>query len=1227
MENQIWNQVLLELSLSIGGELDLGTTIKKAASAFLKKLGCTIVSVSQNAGPGTTSVVSMPYFVGKEPEHLSLIAEFNQKLNDLPDSESMMSQKNDTFFYGFRLKSFGLLILGRAVPLEQQHLKELLPIIELFARSCNSSLEVAKRIKAEEKLISEQTLLRTIINNIPDPIYFKDLHGCKTLLNHAEAQLLGATSIDEVIGKTDARFYSPEIFDQTTIEDQEVIKTKKPILNREACLITPAGEKKWLIGNKIPQFGSDGNVVGIVGISHDITKRKKAEEALRETAVKYESIFNSFLDLYYRSNVKGIILELSPSVYKLSGYKPEELIGKSVEQVYANVESRNKMLEMLLQYGTVNDYENLLRHKNGTLVPVSITSHLVKGPDGETQFIEGTIRDITERKQVEKVLRESEERWQFALEGSGDGVWDWDVLTQEAFFSNKWKEMIGYQDQEIGNTIDEWAKRIHPDDKKKVVLDLRNHFNNESTVFVNEHRVLCKNGTYKWILGRGKVISQPAEIDSFRVLGTFTDISKRKTAEEKLSKIVNLQTLLNHLATEFINIPLENSDNAINRLLTLIGEQLEVDRVYIFAYDFEADTMSNTFEWCSEGISHEISNLQNIPNEMVPDWVNTHRKGKIVSIPDVNKLPLNSPLRQVLEPQSIQTLVTIPMILNGECLGFVGFDSVKSIRQWNSDELTFLHVLADLLCNVTDRQRTEEALRNREAYLKAIFNNAPYQMWLKNTEGKFLAINQPFIEAFNLKDPDEVIGKSVFDLWPEKLALHFDKQDKDVMQTLKQKTIEDKIEQQGAKRWFEIFRAPILNENGILLGTTGIARDISNRKKADRELIQATEAAEAANNAKSMFLANMSHEIRTPLNAIIGMVNMLDDTQLDQPQKKLLRNLSISSDNLFKIINDILDFSKIESGQFNLEKTDFSLEEIFKRVYGSQEYKAEEKGIKLKYAVDPQISPLLNGDPVRLEQVLINLVNNAIKFTQEGGVELKCSLQSKTEKINIIKFCVKDTGIGISSESLSKIFQSFQQEDESITRTYGGTGLGLAISKQLIELMGGSIGVESNKDSGSKFFFTLSFPVAENSTAAKQSDFVLPDFNSLRDVSILLVEDNKFNQIIAKSLLEKWNSKVQIADNGQNAVDLLQTTTFDIILMDLQMPVMDGLTATGLIRQQMQLKTPILALTANVVKGVIEKCLQAGMNGYISKPFVPDDIYSKIVALLNSKPESEHSDF
>jgi CheY-like chemotaxis protein len=353
------------------------------------------------------------------------------------------------------------------------------------------------------------------------------------------------------------------------------------------------------------------------------------------------------------------------------------------------------------------------------------------------------------------------------------------------------------------------------------------------------------------------------------------------------------------------------------------------------------------------------------------------------------------------------------------------------------------------------------------------------------------------------------------------------------------------------------------------------------------------------------------------------MIRLLRETYLDLPQLKLLGNMNTASDNLLTVINDILDFSKIESGQIDLDKTDFSIGELCRRVYDANEYRAEGKNIKLMYSIDPVISEFLKGDPVRLHQILNNLVSNAIKFTQEGRVELHCKLIGNEENKSKILFVVEDTGIGISPENQIKIFQSFQQEDESITRTYGGTGLGLAISKQLVELMGGKLCLESTKNVGSSFFFTLDIP---NGSAFKQKTeeaTAEPESASLKGFRILLVEDNKFNQFIAQSIIEKWGASTMIAEDGQQALSILNTEKFDLILMDIQMPVMDGLTAANLIRLNLKLDTPILALTANVVKGIVERCTGAGMQGYISKPFDENELFSKIISVIHEKPEMD----
>jgi PAS domain S-box-containing protein len=985
--------------------------------------------------------------------------------------------------YVFLLSDFGLLALSFRETPEPDFIQKFIPILKMLGNACIVAEKLNTLTIEKTNHSEERRLLHAIIENIPDPIYVKDIEGRKIFLNKAEADLLGVTDIKEVIGKKDSDFYTENVALNTDAEDQVIINEGKQVVHRDGILTTQSGKEIWLQGTKIPHFDENGKVTGIIGISHNIAEYKKIENELRMVAEKYESIFNSFVDLYYRSDLNGTILNLSPSVYQLSGYRPQELVGKSVANVYADIESRNRMIQLLVEKGSINDYENLLIHKNGKLVPVSITSHLIKDSDGKPGYIEGTIRDISERKEV----------------------------------------------------------------------------------------------------------------------------------EEKLNKLLALQNLLTHLATEFINIPVEDSDKAVNRLLSVIGEGNEIDRVYIFEYDFVKNTMSNTHEWCATGISPEIENLQQIPTDFFPSWVEAHKLGDLLVIPDISKLDKLDPQYKLLESQGIKTLITIPLILNNVCIGFVGFDSVKSVKTWSSDEITFLHILADLLCNVADRKKKDEALRNREASLKAIFNNVPFQMWLKDVDSNYLTINKPFMEYFSITDEADIIGKDALDIWNHETASHFIEQDKLVMQNLELSSVEELVDFKHKRVWFEIFRAPIIDENGQLLGTTGIARDITSRKNADKALQEAVAAAESANEAKSKFLAIMSHEIRNPLNAVVGMTRMLNDAGITGPSSKLIENIKTSSDHLLMIINDVLDFSKIESGEMLLEETSFNIQDVISRVFNSNVFIAKEKNIELKYNIDSRINNFHKGDPLRLQQVLSNLVSNAIKFTNEGEIEIRCAFEKELGQYSRVRFEVQDTGIGISAENQEKVFESFKQENNTISRTHGGSGLGLAISKQIVELMGGKLKLESTKNIGSKFYFSIDMKIDESQLLHKTETLADAERSSLKGYSVLLVEDNRLNQILAVAILEKWGAKVVVVNNGQQAVDIAEKESFDIILMDIQMPVMDGMTASRIIREKLQISTPILALSANVIKGIVERCKEAGMQGYISKPFDADDLLKKIL--------------
>ncbi|MCB0496789.1 MAG: response regulator [Cyclobacteriaceae bacterium] len=405
-------------------------------------------------------------------------------------------------------------------------------------------------------------------------------------------------------------------------------------------------------------------------------------------------------------------------------------------------------------------------------------------------------------------------------------------------------------------------------------------------------------------------------------------------------------------------------------------------------------------------------------------------------------------------------------------------------------------------------------------------------------------------------------------------------------------------------------------------------RDISGRKKDQEELIK-------AQKAKEQFLANMSHEIRTPVNGIVGMVNLLSRTLQSNEQIKYLNAIKHSADNLKVIINDILDYSVIESGNLTLENIGFDIDYQIKSVIDSLELQANEKGLPLKYDASKNECKILIGDPVRLSQILINLINNAIKFTNEGeiNIRLSCSLSQKERAI--ATFEIQDTGIGIDKDKIGHIFDTFKQADESITRKYGGTGLGLAISKQLVELQGGKLEVESKVNIGTTFKFSIPYQIGTSRDLihhpSDKKDDSKKGRKHLEGMQVLLVEDNDVNRLYASTILKKWGCICNEAENGEIALELLRKNEYDVILMDVHMPVMDGLEATRIIRKSFDLPKrdiPIIAFTANAIKGEKENYIRLGMNDYISKPFVPDELL-KIISLLykpNNKTATENKE-
>ena len=536
------------------------------------------------------------------------------------------------------------------------------------------------------------------------------------------------------------------------------------------------------------------------------------------------------------------------------------------------------------------------------------------------------------------------------------------------------------------------------------------------------------------------------------------------------------------------------------------------------------------------------------------------------------------------------------------------------------------NVLNSLLKKTTeDLKKAVEALRFRAEELSILLSTIPALVYFKDTNLKYILVNKSFERFVNLPFYG-IQGKMVEELIPEYKTNNYAEMELEVIHSgLPLYNIEEAIEKDGKEVWLTTNLAPYRDNEGEIIGLVGISWDITFRKNYENELQEAKEQAEEGTRAKSEFLANMSHEIRTPMNGIIGMAEILKQADLGEQEKENLDILISSTRSLLSLVNDILDISKIEAGKIELEIEDFDIRNTLKDIENIIYIKAEEKALDYKTFINPNVPEFLSGDPSRLKQIILNLVNNAVKFTLKGQVHVFIDIVDEQNDQVKIKFKVHDSGIGISEEGKKHLFQLFSQVDNSTTKNYGGTGLGLSIAKQLVILMKGEIGMESEQDKGSMFWFTAWLDKSSRTTAIPEpfdKELIL-DGEASKKLYILLAEDNEINQKIIQYSLTNAGYSVDIARNGQEAIDMYHRNNYDLVLMDVQMPILDGYEATAHIREVENVilngssRIPIVALTANAMKGDREKCLDAGMDEYLSKPFTPNDLIGIIMSVTD----------
>ena len=568
---------------------------------------------------------------------------------------------------------------------------------------------------------------------------------------------------------------------------------------------------------------------------------------------------------------------------------------------------------------------------------------------------------------------------------------------------------------------------------------------------------------------------------------------------------------------------------------------------------------------------------------------------------------------------------------DGQAAGIAGIGrDITERRRMESERQKAKEALEErtkqLQSEVEERVLAQATLSAERQILRALIDNVPDYMYVKDTDCRFLLANLAVATQMGAKNPEELIGKTDFDFYPRELATTFFEDEQRVIRSGKAEINREEsgLDPKGNFSQVLTTQVPLRDTSGKVTGLVGVGHDITHLKKIQAEMQGAREAAEKASRAKSEFLANMSHEIRTPLNGIMGMTDLALETELNREQRECLETVKVSADSLLTVINDILDFSKIEAGKIDLEFVDFEVRDSLESALKTLAVRADEKGLELLCEVAPEVPEVARGDITRLRQVLLNLVGNAIKFTNDGEIAVKVRQGARDGQELILHFTVSDTGIGIPKDKLEMIFDPFSQADSSTTRKYGGTGLGLTISARLVRMMGGQIWVESEEGRGSQFHFTVHLQVAD-SKEVKIGSPAPPEV--LRGVRVLVVDDNRTNLRILEGMMKRWEMIPLCVESGEQALAELASAkdegrAFGLIVTDMHMPKMDGFEFVEHIREKPELSTAtIMMLTSAGHRGDAERCQKLGVSAYLLKPIRQSELREAIARVLGAREQ------
>jgi len=909
-----------------------------------------------------------------------------------------------------------------------------------------------------------------------------------------------------------------------------------------------------------------------VGLLEDITQEKHNQLALAESERRYRELAENVPGVLYRwrRHPDGTLTALyaSPKLYETFGLTSADAA---------------RMTEFVHPDDRASWYKSVVAATAaGNAAPWSFESRLVvpgqplrwwRGnvslsySDALGDVYSGIFQDITPLKQAEEATRHGQLRQHLAVDGLGDGGWEYDCQRQLLSISPEYQAMLGYAAHECPSEYDGWRQYIHPDDLGLLNEAWQAYQRGEAATFSCEHRLLTRTGTPKWVLSRALITRRDAAGEPLLITGINTDI----TASKQVAAALSVSAL--RLSTTIASL---------QRGILLVDENL---RVVLTNKSFCRIFGLPTLPEALIGVSHHavVEQIKHYFEEQdrFPQYIAESIRGQEPRLNNLVKLRNGRILQHSFVP--------------------VRDGAVDIGHLWKFED-------------ITERHNAEQVLKRQEEKYRNIIDNMQLGLVEMDLDHRVLYANQSYCQMVGYSAA-ELLGQHLHPLIirPEDMPALRERLSERHRGITGSYELEVRTKQ-GEAKWLFIGAAPLFDEAKQPVGTIGINLDITHQKALEQSLREAKQQAENSARAKELFLANMSHEIRTPMNAIMGMSQLLAKTPLASKQSNYLHAITTSAQNLLVIINDILDLSKLDASKMAIERVGFNVARLCAQVEKTLLYKAEEKGLRLVIHVSPLIPDVVLGDPYRITQILLNLAGNSIKFTPKGEVTIECEVAGYLHGEVIVAFVVRDTGIGIDPAYLEHIFQEFSQEDSSITRKFGGTGLGLSICRSLARLMGGEIYIESEKNKGTVSHFSLFMPIGtvHDLPQRKSTNVELGRHPELHGKQVLLVEDNEYNRLLAKTFLTNAGLGVTEAVHGAEAVERVRRQAFDLILMDVQMPVMDGFEATDVMRQQLGLVTPIIALTASAINGEKQKCLAAGMNDYLTKPFYEEELLTLV---------------